>query len=149
MLPLLIFFLSEILTRTRILCYLLHSFNVLRISSKGMTDCCVNNCWQDTDKYRQVQLYHFILWMIINFKKLFASAKFLFSFRLNISLYYCFVSGNLYFTNSMRPDTYIEVSRLNGSQRLVLLKSTADTPTAIAVNPIKRWASTFPLRVVF
>ena len=40
--------------------------------------------------------------------------------------------------NRMSPDTYIEVCHVNGSNRLVILRTTVDKPFALAVNPIKR-----------
>ena len=49
------------------------------------------------------------------------------------------VAGNLYFTNVFPHETYIEVCWLNGSHRLVLLRTTTDAPREIAINPIKRF----------
>lgn len=49
------------------------------------------------------------------------------------------IAGNLYFTNVFPHETYIEVSHLDGSNRLVLVKTTTDAPREIAVNPIKRF----------
>jgi hypothetical protein len=49
-----------------------------------------------------------------------------------------FLTGNLYFTNVMSSDTYIEVSRLDGQNRLVLISDPANSPSELAVNPIKR-----------
>lgn len=50
-----------------------------------------------------------------------------------------FFPGNLYFTNVFPHETYIEVSWLDGSKRMVLLKTTRDSPREVAVNPIKRY----------
>ncbi|XP_077869877.1 low-density lipoprotein receptor-related protein 2-like [Saccoglossus kowalevskii] len=49
------------------------------------------------------------------------------------------IAGNLYFTNAFESETYIEVCRLDGSYRLVLLKTVEDLPRAIAVNPVKKY----------
>ena len=49
------------------------------------------------------------------------------------------IAGNLYFTNVFPHETYIEVAHLDGSNRLVLVKTTTDAPREIAVNPIKRF----------
>ncbi|KFM82299.1 Low-density lipoprotein receptor-related protein 2, partial [Stegodyphus mimosarum] len=49
------------------------------------------------------------------------------------------IAGNLYFTNVFPHETFIEVSWLDGSKRMVLLKTTTDSPREIAVNPIKRY----------
>lgn len=49
------------------------------------------------------------------------------------------IAGNLYFTNVFPHETYIEVSHLDGKNRLVLIKTTTDAPREIAVNPIKRY----------
>lgn len=48
------------------------------------------------------------------------------------------VSDNLYFTNVFPHETYLEVSWLDGSNRMVLFKTTTDAPREIAVNPIKK-----------
>ena len=48
------------------------------------------------------------------------------------------LSENLYFTNAQSEDTYVEVSRLDGSYRLILYVAENDKPRSIAVNPIKR-----------
>lgn len=48
------------------------------------------------------------------------------------------VAGNLYFSNVFPHDNYVEVCRMDGSNRKVLVKMTADTPRELAVNPIKR-----------
>ena len=49
------------------------------------------------------------------------------------------IAGNLYFTNVFPHETYIEVSHLDGKNRMVLIKTTTDAPREIAVNPIKRY----------
>ncbi|GAB6028318.1 hypothetical protein CHUAL_002491 [Chamberlinius hualienensis] len=49
------------------------------------------------------------------------------------------IAGNLYFTNVFHHETYIEVCRLDGTFRLVLVKTSTDEPREIAVNPIKRY----------
>jgi len=48
---------------------------------------------------------------------------------------------NVYFTNAFSDHTYVEVSRLDGSYRTVLLKTTDDQPRVMAVNPIKRFGT--------
>ena len=49
-----------------------------------------------------------------------------------------FVTGNVYFTNAFDVEVYIEVMRLNGKYRKVLLRESRGQPRSIAVNPIKR-----------
>ncbi|UYV70470.1 hypothetical protein LAZ67_7003147 [Cordylochernes scorpioides] len=49
------------------------------------------------------------------------------------------ISGNLYFTNVFPHETFIEVCWLDGSHRMILVKTTTDSPREIAVNPIKRY----------
>ncbi|XP_071103874.1 low-density lipoprotein receptor-related protein 2-like [Haliotis cracherodii] len=49
------------------------------------------------------------------------------------------IAQNIYFTNAFAVETFIEVSRLNGSHRRVIVKSQHGSPRAIAVNPIKRY----------
>ncbi|XP_013407657.1 low-density lipoprotein receptor-related protein 2-like [Lingula anatina] len=49
------------------------------------------------------------------------------------------VAGNIYFTNAMAIETYIEVCRLDGANRLTLLRTQFDKPRSMAVNPIKRY----------
>ncbi|XP_067141896.1 low-density lipoprotein receptor-related protein 2 isoform X5 [Centruroides vittatus] len=49
------------------------------------------------------------------------------------------IAENLYFTNVFPHETYIEVCWLNGTNRMILLKTTTDSPREIAVNPIKRY----------
>jgi len=48
-------------------------------------------------------------------------------------------SENIYFTNAFVDYTYVEVTRVDGSYRTILLKTTDDQPRVIAVNPIKRF----------
>ncbi|XP_015126789.1 low-density lipoprotein receptor-related protein 2 [Diachasma alloeum] len=48
------------------------------------------------------------------------------------------IAGNLYFSNVFPHDNYVEVSRLDGSNRKVIVKTTIDAPRELAVNPIKR-----------
>ena len=65
------------------------------------------------------------------------------------SLLHVFIfSENLYFTNAQSEDTYIEVSRLDASHRLIIYKAEDDKPRTIAVNPIKRFGDIFPLLLV-
>ena len=45
------------------------------------------------------------------------------------------IADNLYFTNVFPHETYLEVSWLDGSNRMVLFKTTTDAPREIAVNP--------------
>ena len=53
-------------------------------------------------------------------------------------LCFLYISENLYFTNAQSEDTYVEVSRLDASYRLILYVAENEKPQAIAVNPIKR-----------
>lgn len=48
------------------------------------------------------------------------------------------IAGNLYFSNVFPHDNYVEVCRLDGSHRKVIVKTTIDTPRELAVNPIRR-----------
>lgn len=48
------------------------------------------------------------------------------------------IAGNLYFTNVFPHETYIEVCWLDGTNRMVIGKTTTDAPRELAVNPIKR-----------
>ena len=48
------------------------------------------------------------------------------------------IAGNLYFSNVFPHDNYVEVCRLDGSHRKVVVKTTIDTPRELAVNPIRR-----------
>ncbi|XP_044762088.1 low-density lipoprotein receptor-related protein 2 [Coccinella septempunctata] len=49
------------------------------------------------------------------------------------------ISNYLYFTNVYPHENYLEVCKLDGSYRKVLVKTTVDAPREIAVNPIKRY----------
>ncbi|KAL4217440.1 Low-density lipoprotein receptor-related protein 2 [Mactra antiquata] len=49
------------------------------------------------------------------------------------------IAGNLYFTNVLQSETLIEVSHLDGKYRTVLIQDSTNSPTEIAVNPIKRY----------
>ncbi|KAL7294867.1 hypothetical protein TKK_0011791 [Trichogramma kaykai] len=48
------------------------------------------------------------------------------------------IAGNMYFSNVFPHDNYVEVCRLDGSHRKVIVKTTIDTPRELAVNPIRR-----------
>ena len=48
------------------------------------------------------------------------------------------IANNLYFTNVFSHETYVEVSWLDGTNRMVLKKLTKDSPRELAVNPVKR-----------
>ncbi|CAH1155627.1 unnamed protein product [Phaedon cochleariae] len=48
------------------------------------------------------------------------------------------VAGNMYFTNVFPHENYVEVCRLDGKHRKIIVKSTTDAPRELAVNPIKR-----------
>lgn len=48
------------------------------------------------------------------------------------------IANNLYFTNVFPHETYVEVSWLDGTNRMVLKSVTKDSPRELAVNPIKR-----------
>ncbi|KAF7989294.1 hypothetical protein HCN44_007968 [Aphidius gifuensis] len=48
------------------------------------------------------------------------------------------IAGNIYFSNVFPHDNYVEVCRLDGSFRKVLVKTTTDAPRELAVNPIKK-----------
>lgn len=48
------------------------------------------------------------------------------------------IADNLYFTNVFPHETYVEVSWLDGSNRMVLFKTMFDAPRGLAVNPIKK-----------
>ena len=52
-----------------------------------------------------------------------------------------FFSENIYYTNYMTTDVYIDVSRLNGSHRMTIFKSDSASPSHLAVNPLKRYNS--------
>ncbi|XP_014669426.1 PREDICTED: low-density lipoprotein receptor-related protein 2-like isoform X2 [Priapulus caudatus] len=49
------------------------------------------------------------------------------------------IAGNVYFTNAGSRFTYLEVMKLNGSDRTVLLSTQVDEPRQIAVNPVQRY----------
>lgn len=49
------------------------------------------------------------------------------------------IANNLYFTNVFPHETYVEVSWLDGTNRMVLKSVTKDSPRELAVNPIKRY----------
>ncbi|XP_023703710.1 low-density lipoprotein receptor-related protein 2 [Cryptotermes secundus] len=49
------------------------------------------------------------------------------------------IAGNLYFTNVFPHENYLEVCWLDGSNRMVLVKTTTDAPRELAVNPVKRY----------
>lgn len=48
------------------------------------------------------------------------------------------IAGNLYFANVFPHDNYVEVCRLDGAHRKVIVKTTIDAPRELAVNPIRR-----------
>jgi len=47
-------------------------------------------------------------------------------------------AGQMYFTNVFPHETYVEVSKVDGSYRKVLVKKTSESPRELAVNPVKR-----------
>lgn len=47
------------------------------------------------------------------------------------------IAKNMYFSNVFPHETYIEVARLDGSNRKKIYESTTDNPRELAVNPIK------------
>ena len=49
------------------------------------------------------------------------------------------IANNLYFTNVFPHENYVEVSRLDGSFRKVLVRTTTDAPRELAVNPIVKY----------
>uniref|UniRef100_A0A2C9KAN0 EGF-like domain-containing protein n=1 Tax=Biomphalaria glabrata TaxID=6526 RepID=A0A2C9KAN0_BIOGL len=49
------------------------------------------------------------------------------------------IAGNIYFTNVFDVEVYIEVIKLDGAHRKVLVKESQGQPRALAVNPIKRY----------
>nr|XP_045622888.1 low-density lipoprotein receptor-related protein 2-like isoform X5 [Procambarus clarkii] len=49
------------------------------------------------------------------------------------------IANNMYFTNVFPHETYVEVSWLDGTNRMVLKSLTKDSPRELAVNPIKRY----------
>lgn len=48
------------------------------------------------------------------------------------------IANNMYFTNVFPHETFVEVSWLDGTNRMVLKSLTKDSPRELAVNPIKR-----------
>ena len=48
------------------------------------------------------------------------------------------ITGNMYFTNVFLHETYVEVSSLDGSNRMELIRTNKESPRELAVNPIKR-----------
>jgi low density lipoprotein-related protein 2 len=48
------------------------------------------------------------------------------------------IANQLYFTNAFPHETYLEVCKLDGSFRKILVKKTTDSPREIVVNPVKR-----------
>ncbi|XP_076440226.1 low-density lipoprotein receptor-related protein 2-like [Babylonia areolata] len=49
------------------------------------------------------------------------------------------LAGNIYFTNSFDVEVFIEVARVDGTQRKVIIRESQGSPASIAVNPIKRY----------
>jgi len=49
------------------------------------------------------------------------------------------IGQNLYFTNQFPHETFIEVASLDGSNRLVIYKTTTEGPRELAVDPILRY----------
>ncbi|KAK7113108.1 hypothetical protein V1264_012457 [Littorina saxatilis] len=49
------------------------------------------------------------------------------------------IAGNIYFTNSFDVEVFIEVARLDGTKRKVIVRESQGSPASIAVNPIKRY----------
>lgn len=54
-------------------------------------------------------------------------------------MFFHFPAGNLYFTNAFMSETLIEVLRINTTYRRILLKTTADRPRDIVVDPKNRY----------
>lgn len=48
------------------------------------------------------------------------------------------IANNMYFTNVFPHETFVEVSWLDGTNRMVLKSDTKDSPRELAVNPVKR-----------
>ena len=46
----------------------------------------------------------------------------------------------MYFINNMAEESFIEVARLDGSRRLVLVFFSVDAPSTLVVSPLKRFA---------
>lgn len=53
------------------------------------------------------------------------------------------IANNLYFTNVFSHETYVEVSWLDGTNRMVLRKLIKDAPRELAINPVKRYIYIF------
>lgn len=49
------------------------------------------------------------------------------------------IAQNLYFTNQFPHETFLEVSSLDGSNRLVIYKTSTESPRDLAVDPIQRY----------
>ncbi|GFN87816.1 low-density lipoprotein receptor-related protein [Plakobranchus ocellatus] len=49
------------------------------------------------------------------------------------------IAGNIYFTNAFDVEVFIEVMRLDGTFRKVLVRESQGQPSAIVVNPLKRY----------
>ncbi|XP_059178824.1 low-density lipoprotein receptor-related protein 2-like isoform X2 [Physella acuta] len=49
------------------------------------------------------------------------------------------IAGNIYFTNAFDVEVFIEVMRLDGTFRKVLVRESQGQPRSLAVNPIKRY----------
>ncbi|KAK8402469.1 hypothetical protein O3P69_000706 [Scylla paramamosain] len=49
------------------------------------------------------------------------------------------IANNMYFTNVFPHETFVEVSWLDGTNRMVLKSMTKDSPREIAVNPVKKY----------
>ncbi|GFR69842.1 low-density lipoprotein receptor-related protein 2-like, partial [Elysia marginata] len=49
------------------------------------------------------------------------------------------IAGNIYFTNAFDVEVFVEVMRLDGTFRKVLIRESQGQPSAIAVNPLKRY----------
>ncbi|RUS81822.1 hypothetical protein EGW08_010414, partial [Elysia chlorotica] len=49
------------------------------------------------------------------------------------------IAGNIYFTNAYDVEVFLEVMRLDGTYRKVLLRESQSQPSAVAVNPLKRY----------
>lgn len=47
-------------------------------------------------------------------------------------------TGKLYFTNVFPHEAFVEVSKLDGTYRKVLVKKTSESPRELAINPVKR-----------
>lgn len=49
------------------------------------------------------------------------------------------IAQNLYFTNQFPHETFIEISALDGSNRLVIYKTSTESPRELAIDPINRY----------